>query len=450
MNTNELLEGILKKVHDLSAEVKVLKEKKASPDQEKLEKRLLDIESDRTKLRQEFEVARRGRFEADDESETSERKNASQILVAKATDARALEFQKFNDRVYLLSKILKVHPSRLNYWKQGMKHDGVSELKKAMDTATSQEGAEWIPTQFSADLNDRVRLAMKVAGLHKHIPMPTNPFKLPVAGADGTGYLIGESGADGTDDKITASTPGTANLTLTAKKLAARILYSEEVSEDSIIATSDYVLDQIAQSLANAIEDAIINGDTSGTHMDNDVTAATDRRKAFNGYRKSAQDANQTSLASFTTTQLRAMRAKMGKYGVYPNKLAWITGPKGYAKFLSVAEVLTVDKYGSLATVLTGEIGKFDGVPIIISEFIRETLGTTGVKDSTSAIATEVLLVYLAAFLIGDRRKVTIKTWEDIERDQTVVVGTVRHAFGSLYDVTTEPVAVEGVNVATS
>jgi HK97 family phage major capsid protein len=142
------------------------------------------------------------------------------------------ELQDLNDNIYIASNVLKVHPTQLNMWREFQQGD--SELKKALDTATSGEGSDWIPTGFSASLIDLVRVQLKVANLFRRITMPTNPYKFPVVSADATGYLQTESIADEAT-KLRASTPTTSSLELSAVKLAARILFSEEISEDSVV-----------------------------------------------------------------------------------------------------------------------------------------------------------------------------------------------------------------------
>lgn len=355
-------------------------------------------------------------------------------------------FREACDDVYLMSKLLKTSPRNLKSWKR-LEAGASSELRKAMDTANAGEGLEWVPTEFSSELADLVKLEFKVGGLFRRINMPSNPYKLPVVSSDATGYLISEEQAD-SGTKITASTPGTTNVTLSAVKIAGRVLFSEELSEDSIIPIAAFVKKSLARSLAEAFEDAVLNGDTAGTHQDFDVTAATDARKAWDGLRKMCQSGNKVDLGTFNTAGLRQMRQKLGKYGVMPSDLAWITGTTGAVKMLQLAEVLTVDKYGANATVVTGEIGKFDGIPIVISEKIREDMNSNAVFDGTDQDKTAVLLVYRPGFVIGDRREVKVKTFEDIQTDQTILVATARWEFEDLYAAASNSTIAVGRNVS--
>jgi len=324
---------------------------------------------------------------------------------------------------------------------------------KAMDTATSNEGSDWIPTGFSSELIRKVNLELRVAKLHDRITMPTNPFKIPVEYTDATAYLASESTSD-TATKFTASTPGTKNDTFTAAKLAVRVLVSKEVQEDAIIAILPYTQMKVVKALAEAQEEATLNGDTTATHQDSDIHAlgSTDRRKAWKGLRKHALALGTATkdLSTFSADNLRALRALMGKYGVDPNKLAWICGIITYLnKFLTLDEVQTVDKYGANATILSGELGKFDGIPLIISEFQRENTNASGVYDGVTTDNGVLSLVYRPGFLYGDCRNITVQVGRELymETDQDVIVATQRLDFVDVMDATAEKIVGLAYNI---
>jgi HK97 family phage major capsid protein len=409
--------------------------------QEKLEKRLAE---ERQKMLSEN---RKGTFEMDKED-----RDPSELVMAKSADAKVREFQKWNDDVLLTSVLLKKHPTQLKLFRKRFEEfRGVSELRKAMDTATASEGAEWIPTDFSSDLIDKVRLATKVPALFPEIQMPTPTFKLPAVASDGAVYLVNENTADTGQTKPTASTPGTRVVTLTAKKLGSANRYSQELVEDSIIPILDFIKNNMAIAWADALEDVVLNGDTTSTHQDADVTSALDHRKAWKGLRKLALGGatTTTSLTAVPTiAELRTMRAKMGRYGVDPSKLALICSAKGYLKLLSVAEIITVDKYGPGATILSGELAKLDGIPVIVSGKMRDDLGAAGVNDATTNAKGALLLVYLPAFIRGIRRRMTSWSRYEGEFDQTVLVTMMRADFQPLFDEASEPIATLGVNWA--
>ena len=351
------------------------------------------------------------------------------------------------DDLYILSACLKCDPSELKLWKT---HDAdMSELRKAMDTQTTAEGYEWIPTGFSRELIARVKLELKVAALFPRITMPTPTYRLPAAGADATAYKAPESLVD-SSVKFTASTPRTRRVTFEAIKLASRIVFSEEMDEDSLIPVLPYIKDQLVDALAVAEEQATVNGDVPPfPHQDADVINPLDARVSWNGLRWWARNcgAVEVNLGTFNTANLRAIRQAMGIYGVDSAKLAWVTSICGYFALLNNADVLTVDKYGPQATILKGELGKFDNVPIVVSEYVRNDLDATGVYSGAGNTRTILMLVYRKAFMFGDRRKVTLKTKEEIETDQTIGVATQRLDFEGLYNCTTETPVGVGINV---
>jgi HK97 family phage major capsid protein len=354
------------------------------------------------------------------------------------------DIQKMADEMYLCSSILGCDPRELKMWQDW--EQTTTELRKAMDTATSGEGEEWIPTQLSKDLIDKVRLELKVALLHGRINMPTPTFRMPLEGADAIAYLVPEATSDDST-KIRTSTPGTKRITFVAQKLAGRVLFSEEITEDSIVPILAYLRGKVITALAVAQETCTINGDNSSTHQDSDVTDPMDARKAWDGYRVLCLAATKVDISTLTTTALRNIKKAMGKYGININQLAWITGASGYNQMLDLTEVRTVDKYGPKATILTGELAKFDNIPVIVSEFVREDLNESGVYDGTTTTKTIILLVRRDTFLYGDRRTIKVKTAEIIETDQSQIVTTQRLDFQSTQDATTERIIGMGYNL---
>lgn len=337
------------------------------------------------------------------------------------------ELRTFADDAYIVASIMRVDPRKTKLWseRQGLS----SALRKAMDSATATEGAEWIPTALSQDYIEKFRLEAKVAALFDDIPMPTNPFKLPYAGGLSASNfsLVAESTSD-SPTASPASTMATSDQTLTAKKLKARLLWSDEFNEDSIIAVLPMLRKELATGGAEALEDCLINGDTTATHQDSDVTESTDRRKIWNGLRDQCPSGTKVDLGTFATATLLSILTKMGKYAVNPKDLAFITGARGYNYLRNLAETLTVDKYGAQATILNGELGKLAGIPIIISEYIRENLNATGVYDGTTTDNTVILVVNRRAPIIGTRGGVKLTFLSEAQVDQNQLIMSFRKA----------------------
>lgn len=308
-----------------------------------------------------------------------------------------------------------------------------TELTKALDTA---DGSDFIPTQFSARLLDDVRLQLRVAALFPRLPLPRSPFTTPIKGSRIVAYLVGEATTDGSA-KIPTSDPLGRNITFTAIKFAVRTLFSDEFAEDSIVPVMPWVRSELVQAMADAEEDACLNGDaTDSTHIHSDVTSANDRRKAYDGllYHSGQSSGNAAvDISTINTANLRSIRKKMGRFGASSNRLAWITSISGYIQMLGLTEVLTIDKFGPKATVVSGELAKFDGAPVIVSEFSRSDLNTSGVYDGATTTDTNILLVHTPSFLFGDVGPAKAEADRDIETLQTIVVTHRRTSFEQVH-----------------
>lgn len=403
--------------------------------------------------------------------------NHLKYTVGEGVAEKIEDFKRLNDDAYLISTMLYLaaqkrgeHRSYFDIYRSTQIykqiHDRLSgdvDLRKALAVATSGSGAEWVPTGFSSQVLTTIELELKVNTLFQSIQMPTNPYKLPVQTSNGEGYYVPESTADSAT-KIPASTPGTGNAEFSAKKFAGRVLFSEEINEDAIVNMRAFLTSEMGKMIARARETAIINGDagTASAHMDNQGTALFtsdyDARLAFDGLRYFALNNAGTTTKDFSNadpsdTLMGNVRQLADKYGINPRDVVWIVSMNTYLKMLkTLSNVQTIDKYGAQATVLTGELMKYDGIPVIVSEYLFSNLNASGVYDGTTTDRSMILMVFRPGFMLGYRGTVTLNTDLDIETDQIKLVGKQRVSFLDPYDATlaANPMAVAGINVKTT
>ena len=349
--------------------------------------------------------------------------------IHKVNDSLRLVYDLFGSRVYekVFSQFQKIYPTE------------IAVLKDALGTTSA--GDAFVPVGYSRTLFEEVMLKLRVAQLHERFAMPHGVVKFPVVYQDQEAYYIPENvDESAVTSPIPHSRPTTGNIEFRAKKLASRTRVSAELEEDSIIPMLPLVKNQITDAIARAIENAIINGDVDGT-LDSDNTEANDPRRAFNGYRKIAIDeAKIDASGSLTVGKLTALQGAMDKYGIYPEDVAYIVSPKVFTKHLLTLKdeagnqvVLTHDKLGSKATILTGQLGQVFGIPIIVSQYVRQDLNASGVYDGTTTGYSIILLVHKRSFLIGYRRELKVVQSFRADLDQRETVATVRIAFGCLF-----------------
>jgi HK97 family phage major capsid protein len=367
------------------------------------------------------------------EAPAAERKE-SEILASMPKELRSK-----TDEMLVASQLLKTPVQNLKMFGEWSRQ--AREFKKALDTATGAQGGDWVPTNFSSELFEFVQLEAKVPSLFRTIAMPSNPYKIPVGLARINTYKQAEQTADTGQTKITVGDGSNiGNATLTAVGHAARVLTSAEFDEDSIVPVLPWLVRDIAKSLAEGREDFILNGDTAGTHEDSDIGAgsADARRRIALGLRASANDGGATyklDMATFSLANLRALRLKMGKYGVNPSDMAIIVGPTGYSKLLGLTEVITMQNFGNNGTVMTGSLGSIDGMPVIVSGQVRENLNASGVYDGTTTTKTVLYMVYRPGWVIGERRAASsVKVYNELyaESDQIALIAKERVTFKDL------------------
>ena len=355
--------------------------------------------------------------------------------------------QSLMDDAYFLSVLMKCDARQTKPYRDLQQLISKSELGKAMDTATSGGGAEWVPTEVSRYFVDMVDLDFRLAqeGIFPRIPMPRSPMQFYRK----TGHVTAYKGSEGiapASSKIT-----TANSTLAAESVKAYVPFTEEFEMESIIALLPSIKEDVQHATKAAIETAIINGDTSGTHMDSDITAAADACKLWKGLRKSTLTASKVDLSTFNYQTVLRVKQKLGKYGS-PGECFWTVGVLLATKLLNLQDqnnnpcVVTMDKLGPKATILTGMLGNLAGSPIIESEEARENLNASGVYDGSTDDKALLLYTRKNGYCIGDRAAIIVETDKNITTGITDLVSTRRLIFEDRI-VDTEPTTAYGYNI---
>lgn len=323
---------------------------------------------------------------------------------------------------------------------------GYEEIAKTstLYTGGSGLGAEWVPTGWSSEMQEFYRLRSAIADMFGEVPMPQSPYTLPIQSGRVTIYNASEA----TDDTaiatgtITSSTIGTGNTTFTAKKPSGRVLWSGELNEDSIIPMLDTLRRELPEAIADAVEDAIINGDTSTTHMDSDVTSSTDHRKMWIGLRKHANSQSAeydvtTGSTSFAYDDFGQARLLMGRYAGLKNpagEFFWVGSLKAYILAMAFTELKSQNFVGAGNSVIPrGAINVIDGSPVFVSEFVRQNLNASGVYDGTTTSYTEFLGCFRPGWKIGTRRQETIELFRIGRTDQYEIIIMKRMDFQPMY-----------------
>lgn len=300
--------------------------------------------------------------------------------------------------------------------------------------------SSWLDEQFSKQVIDLMDYDLKVEKLFGSVTVPNGVSQLsfPQKTARSKAYLITPAA-----DAVESALKG-GKVSFNPVKLKTLVTVSDEAKNEAIVgALLDVVKQDIAYSLAIGVEDAIVNGDTSGTI--NNSPAATDVTNAFNGLRKygldNSVDAGGTAI---TVSDIRTAVKQMGVFGTNPSECVMIVNPRVYAQLKSITDLQTIDKIGNSAVLKTGTVAMLDGMQIVISDFIPNDLDANG-NVSSSGKNTAALIVNTKAFKVGKRNFVEFEQDRNIVNDTMIYTGRVYRDFQKMY-VPVTPIA-EIINI---
>lgn len=304
-------------------------------------------------------------------------------------------------------------------------------------------GAELIPDQFLAELHMEYQVPTVVRSLFSEVQMTSNTMLAPRIDRGGRPYIKGTVSSDN-PALYPVSTVQMGQAQITAKGLSTRYILDEELIEDSAVLLLPAMQRMIAKDMRDAVEDALINGDSAATHQDAIATwnirdrwgaaglgGSNDHRRLWTGLRAASFDkATTLDINTFSDTKLLELISKLGEYASSDKVL--IVSPEAlYQNLMGLDEVVTLDKFGPQSTILTGQLGSIFGMPIVVSRFLSDDLHTTGLFTGASA-TTGMLCVSRESWNVFARRGIQIQQEQDITSGAYNMVATERLTFGSL------------------
>lgn len=318
---------------------------------------------------------------------------------------------------------------------------------RAMDTAESGYGSQLIGAQYVGDLWEGARPLSRIFALLDTFEMQAPTAYLPVEAAPPEMFYVSENTASDASNYSTTKT-GSNRVSTSAKKFIIHEMWSGEMEEDSIVPYIPFLRAQAAWSVAHYSDSLILNGDTtneSTTNINLDDADPTDTKHylAFDGIRHVGLVDNTNNqddvAAALSYDDLIKVRGRMldrtyfhdWGHPVNPQDLIYVADPDTSDQIALLDEVLTVDKFGSGATVLTGQQGKIGQHPLIAS--IAMPLTEADGKVSTTAgnnTKGQVAVFNRRGLKVGWRRRIMVETERIPATDQTRIVYSLRLGLG--------------------
>ena len=327
-------------------------------------------------------------------------------------------------------------------------------------------GQEWIPDAFAANLfynlEDQIQLPRIVADNLERQYVDRQTTLVPRMSRGGRPYRKGTVVTD-SPAAFTASTIQTSQKTINCAGLACRYVIDDQAAEDSAVLAIPTLSRQIVMDLNDAMEDCIINGDTTAVHQDDianwdirgrwgavGLGGSGDHRRSFIGLRAAAFDRTCTDTPAgspYVFADFLTAKSALGEMAVMD--MICIASPEAVVtNLLALAQVQTLDVFGPQATVKTGQIASLAGVPIIMSRFMGADLHTNGLYTGAGS-TTGMLFVHTNSWRIFERRGILVETQRDISTGSTDLVATRRATLDTLDLDTTKNVCYQ-YNMASS
>lgn len=260
--------------------------------------------------------------------------------------------------------------------------------------------------EVSLNMENEVRRRLVVAPNFRNIAMQTNVMTIPVNPEAGVATWVTNAQFGTANSAGNTATHALKEITLNAYKVATNEYTAYEEEEDALLALMPVIRDGMIRRVARAVDRAMLRGAGSGS----DPVAGLVTKDAASAVTLSAA----SGVASVAT--MRALRKDLGAWGLDPADVIYIVSQDVYYDLLEDTLFQTMDKVGTQATVLTGQIGAIGNSPVLVSaEF-----------DSKASGAAGAIAVAPANFLIGNQRGLRIDTQELVETQRRVMVASLR------------------------
>jgi len=266
--------------------------------------------------------------------------------------------------------------------------------------------ATW-ETEVSLNMENEVRRRLVVAPNLRNIAMQTNVMTIPVNPEAGVATWMANTAFGTSASAGNTDTHALKEITLNAYKVATNEYMAYEEDEDSLIALLPIVRDGMIRRVARAVDRAMLRGAASG----NDPVKGLATYDAV-----SAVTMDISANDKMTVARLQAMRRDLGAWGLDPSELVYIVSTENYYDLLEDPIFQTMDKVGTQATVLTGQIGAVGNTPVLVSaEFADKADGVAG-----------AIVFNPGNFIVGNQRGLRIDTQDLVETQRKVMVASLR------------------------
>lgn len=313
-------------------------------------------------------------------------------------------------------------------------------------------GDEWVGIAYSSRIWEAIRqgsfVGQRLSAGAIEVPPGNESIYLPLEGADPTFYKVAEATANNAttgipDATVGASKVATGRVQMTLSKMGARIVWSGEMEERSLVPFVSQLRQQIETAGTETFEHVLIDGDTAtgATTNINDIGGTPAGTEAFllvNGFRKSplvTTTANSRAGGALSAEDFLDTLKLMGLAGRNADKryTEFILDKWTAWKVLELPEVKTRDVFAS-PTIENGELTGIYGYKVNTSAFMHwanqdatyglkaNSAGKCDLDTAANNLYGAILAVRFDQWRLGYQRRMTLETQRIPQADATQIV----------------------------
>lgn len=322
--------------------------------------------------------------------------------------------------------------------------DDYSSSSTPFGGAASASGLTFMPEGWADEIID---LVYELSFFRQLVTsMIMNEYKVHIPKLTGTidYYQWTRSASEGGSD-VTASAPTSDEVVLEIQTLLGSVPIGNAAIAYGVAGLGPGIKREMAKRL-NWIElHSFINGDLTittsyadninGAYNDPDNLRGVDAthntyKLMYNGLREHNFDAAtagevtnvDASGATIANSHIREALKNLGVYGDNKADVVLLIPKAVEATILGWTELLTIDKYGPAATVVTGEVGKLFGVTVVSTSVLQEDLDSSGLRPATADVLTACIMFDKSSPIVGNpgpaSRKFSITFDDEPKRDR--------------------------------
>jgi len=317
------------------------------------------------------------------------------------------------DDAVLISKMAKVPVEETKYF-----NDLVTKSEIAHQSGMT---ASW-ETGFSTRLWDNIREKLIVEPLFIDFPMTNVVVNLPLNPEAGYGTWVTTAQLGTAASSGTGKTHGIQDTNITAHKLATKEFLSYEEENDSMIAMVPLIREASVRRMAKSSDKALLIGNTGTSAGTNEGLYPFDglAQIGINAGRTKVIAGTLAAPTAVTVANMQALRRQLGVFGHNPSDVIYIVNHDVYFDLLEDPDFRTMDLVGDKATILTGQVGRIAGSPVVVS----------GEFPAAAASNAAAVCVNMSNYLKGSYLGLTVERERSVENQTNLLVVTRR--FGTV------------------